>query len=635
MRKGACFVSLIVLLLLPHRASALFQFRDGWTKLLVTPQPSSSRSAISQIITDAGGTILWDYGAFILVNVPVPQEATVTSRLAPLDVSVRSGLEERIFLPGATFDPRVGIPQNIDPSQMTFSYPPGHQGLYVVQLIGPTVNTWWNEIQALGATIAVYLHENTYVVAATPEQAQLFADLPYVQFVDFLHPFEKGEDFSKLPTSVRYDVYVGGVATATDSSDADVAKIAEAINSRYGSTEIAYNIRVKGEDAARLARVPLVYTFSAQAISLPHVWAAMPRRAPAGSTITISGEGFIKGASVTFGGVPSPQVEVLGDDRLRVQVPETTATGPVDLLVSVPTDQKQFFSGGSASGFNIDAPSRSTFKAGDLIAGNTLFNRYIEGTDGGELQWLDPTDVSLFVRRQSTLLDANTLFIDPKGNVIFVDRNAATQYDLMSEKSNAAPPFAAGASAVLFDRAGNAVVVRGNTIERRAANGSPTGSASLVSASRITGADLAADQCTLVYTMAKTVGAYDVCAFQPLPPIFSSTKDQLSVRILPDGTLLAVDDTDTRVINTSGTVLATIAGGGSALALSPDGSLAWISGYDGIRSYDLRTKVASIPVRLLPENTSVVALAVYGGWSAARGAATYSVPSPRHRAAGH
>src|ERR1700694_750611 len=104
MRKGACFVSLIVLLLLPHRASALFQFRDGWTKLLVTPQPSSSSSssAISQIITDAGGTILWDYGAFILVNVPVTQEATVTSRLAPLNVSVRSGLEERIFLPGAT-----------------------------------------------------------------------------------------------------------------------------------------------------------------------------------------------------------------------------------------------------------------------------------------------------------------------------------------------------------------------------------------------------------------------------------------------------------------------------------------------------------------------------------------------------
>ncbi|HXH40926.1 MAG TPA: IPT/TIG domain-containing protein, partial [Thermoanaerobaculia bacterium] len=575
MRKAACFVSLIVLLLLPHRASALFQFRDGWTKLLLTPHPSASSSAISQIITDAGGTVLWDYGAFILVNVPVPQVATVTSRLAPLNVSVQSGLEERISLPGATFDPRVGIPQDIDPSQKTFSYPPGHQGLYVVQLIGPTVNTWWNEIQALGATIAVYVHENTYLVAATPEQAQHFADLPYVQFVDFLHPFEKGEDFSKLPASVRYDVNVGGVATATDSSDADVAKIAEAVNSRWAwSREIGYNIRVKGEDAARLARVPLVSSLGAQAISLPHVWAAMPRHAPAGSTIIISGEGFIKGASVTFGGVPSPRVDVLGGDRLRVQVPETTAGGPADLLVSVPTDQKQFFSGGSASAFNIDSPSRSTFKVGDLIAANTLSNRYIEGTDGGEMQWLDPQDMSLFVRRQSTLLDASTLFIDPKGNVIFVDRNAATQYDLMSEKSNAGPSFAAGASAVLFDRAGNAVVVRGNTIERRAANGSLTGSASLVSASGITSADLAADQCTLVYTMAKTIGAYDVCTFQPLQPIFSATKDQLSVRILPDDTLLAGDDTNTRVINTSGTVLATIAGGASALALSPDGSLA-------------------------------------------------------------
>jgi hypothetical protein len=628
-------VVLITVLLLPQRAFGLFQFQEGWTKLMLTPAPTSTPSAIPHIIADAGGTILFDYGAFVLVNIPAAQQATVTSRLAAVNVYPQP-VDERIYLGGTTIDPRVGIPPNIDPSQKTFSYPPGQQGLYVVQLIGPPVPQWLVAIGALGAEAAVFVHENAYLVAATPEQAQHIVDLPFVQFVDFLHPFEKGADFSKLQTSVRYDLYAGVVATATDSADADIRNIVEAVYSRSGSTQVDYVVRVKGDDAERLARLPLVYNFELLDTSLPHVWAAMPRHAPAGSTIIISGEGFIKGASVTFGGVPSPQVEVLGDDRLRVQVPETTATGPVDLLVSVPTDQKQFFSGGSASGFHIDSPSRSTFKAGDLIAANTLNNPSFEGTIGGEMQWLDPQDVSLFVRRQSTLLDANTLFIDPKGNVIFVDGNATTQYALMSDKSSAVTPFAAGASAVLFDRAGNAVVVRGNTIERRAANGSLTGSASLGAANGIiTGADLAADQCTLVYTIAKTVGAYDVCAFQPLPPIFSSTKNQLSVRFLPDGTLLAGDDTNTRIINTSGTVLATIAGGGSALALSPDGSLAWISGYDGIRSYDLRSKAVSIPVLLLPANTNVVALAVYGGWSAARGAATYSVPSPRHRAAGH
>ena len=620
---------------MPHQAFGLFQFREGWTKLLLTPHTGSS-SAISQIIADASGTVLWDYGAFILAYVPIAQQATVTSQLAPLNVSVlpRSPLDERIFLPGATLDSRVGVPANIDPSQKTLSYAPGEQGLYVVQLIGPPVTQWMDEIRGLGGTPAVFVHENTYLVAATSEQARHFVDLPYVQFVDFLHPFEKGPDLSKLQTSVRYDVYVGGVATARDSSDADVTKIAEAVNSRYGSTQLDYFIRVKGEDAARLARVPLVYVFGEQNISLPHVWAAMPRHATAGSTIIISGEGFGTGVAVTFGGVPSPEVEVLGDDRLRVRVPETSATGPVDLLVSVPTDRKQFFSGASTSGFHIDSPSRSTFKAGDLIAADTLLNPYFEGTSGGEMQWLDPQDVSLFVRRQSRLLEANTLFIDPKGSVIFVDRNAATQYDLMSEKSSAGPSFAAGATAVLFDRGGDAIVVRGNTIERRAANGSLTGSGSLVSANRITAADLAGDQCTLVYTIAKTVGAYDVCTFQPLPPIFTSTKDQLNVRILPDGTLLVGDETNTRVVSMSGAVLFTIDGGGSALALSPDGSLAWISGYGGIRHYDLHSGVASIPVLLLPGNTSVMALAVYGGWSAARGTATYSVPPARHHAAG-
>jgi hypothetical protein len=635
MRKAAGLVVLITLLLSPQRAFALFQFRDGWTKLMLTPHNGSS-SAIPQIITDAGGTILYDYGAFILVNVPVEQQATVTSRLAPLSVSVQSSLEERIFLGGAPIDPRVGIPANIDPSQKTFSYPPGRQGLYVVQLIGPIASQWVAGIEALGSTVAVYVHENAYLVAATPEQARHIVDLPYVQFVDFLHPFEKRADFSKLQTSVRYDLYVGAVATATDSVDADIRSIVETVNSRYGSTDVAYLVRVKGEDAARLARLPLVYNFELQRVSLPHVWATMPRHGGPGSTIIISGEGFTAGAAVTFGGVPSPQVEVLGYDRLRVQVPQTTAAGPVDLLVSVSADHKQFLSGGSASGFHNDSPSRRTFQAGDLIEANTLFNPSFEGTAGGEMLWLDPQDVSLFVRRRFTPLgallpDANTVFIDPKGNVIYVDNDAATQYDFMSETSSAGPSFAAGATAVLFDRGGDAIVVRGNRIERRAPNGSVTRNGSL--AVTVNAADLAADQCTLVYTSGKTIGAIDVCTFQPLPAVFTGTKDLLSVRILPDGTLLAGDATNTRVISMSGSVLATIAGGGMALALSPDGSLAWIAGNDGIRHYDLHSGVVSAPEGLFT-GAANTALAVYGGWSAARGAATY-LPPARHRAAGH
>lgn len=627
-------VVLLAVLLLPQRAFGLFQFRDGWTKLELKP-PTGGNSSIPQIIADAGGTILYDYGGFILVNIPIAQQAIVTARLAPLNVSVQSSLDERIFL-GVTLDPRLGIPQNIDPSQKTFSYPPGQQGLYVVQFVGPPVAAWTSGIQAFGASVALYVPQNAYLVAATPEQAQHFFDLPYVQFVDFLHPFEKRADFSKLQTSVRYDLYVGAVATATDSADADIRKVVDSVNSRRGSTQVDYLVRVKGDDVVRLARLPLVYNFEVEGVSWPHVWAAMPRHATAGSTIIISGEGFSGGAAVTFGGVTSPQVEVLGDDRLRVRVPESTAAGPVDLLVIAPADRKQFLGGTWASGFHLDAPSQSTFKAGDLILANTLFNPYFEGTYGGEMLWLDPQDLSLFARRRwaladTILPDANTVFIDPKGNVIYVDRTAATQYDFMSEKSSAGPSFAAGATAVLFDRGGDAIVVRGKALERRAPNGSLTRDGAL--AVTINAADLAADQCTLVYTAGKTIGAFDVCTFQPLPLIFTATKEQLSVRVLPDGTLLAGDATNTRVISMSGSVVATIAGGGMALALSPDGSLAWIAGNDGIRRYDLHSGVASIPGSFSTGNANT-ALAVYGGWSAARGAATYLPPS-RHRAAGH
>jgi len=624
-------MALIAFLVLPQRAFGLFQFRDGWTKLMLTPH-TGSNSAIRQIIADAGGTILYDYGAFILVYVPVAQQATVTARLAP-NVSVQSSLNESISLPGATINPRIGILPNIDPSQKTFSYPAGQQGLYVVQLIGPLATEWMAGIYALGATAAVYIHENAYLVAATPEQARHIADQPYVQFVDFLHPFEKLADFSRFQTSVRYDVYVGAVATATDSADADIRKVVDSVNSQRGATQVDYLVRVKGDDVARLARLPLVYNFEVEGVSLPHVWAAMPRHAPAGSTIIISGEGFSANTGVTFGGVPSPQVEVLGEDRLRVQVPDTSATGPADLLVKAATDDYQFLSGNAPSGFHVDGASPSTFQVGDLISANYLFAPSTEGTIGGEMQWLDPKDVSLFVRRQSGLREANTVFIDPNGNVIYVDFDSATQYDFMSEKWTPGPSFAGGARAVLFDRARDAIIVRGNTIERRDGNGSLTRSGSIAAVNRITAADLAGDQCTLVYTVANTVGAYDVCTFQPLPTIFTSRRYQLAVRILRDGSLLASDDLNTRIINTSGTVLATITGGASALALSPDGSIAWLSG-SGIHSYDLHSEIASTAVYLSPSNTNVSALAVYGGWSAARGAATY-LPPARHHAARH
>ncbi len=639
MRKTAFLLMVVTaLLLFPHPTFALFQFRDGWTKLMLTPHTGHS-SEIPQIIADAGGTILYDYGGFVLVNVPVAQQATVTSRLAPLNVSVQSSLEERIFLGATPIDPRVGIPANTDPSLKTFSYPAGQQGLYVVQLIGPTASEWIAGIHALGATAAVHVHENAYLVAATPDQARQLADLPYVQFVDFLHPFEKRADFSKLQTSVRYNLYVGAVATATDSADADIRKIAENVISRNGSERVDYLIRVKGEDAASLARLPLVYNFELEHTSYPYIWAAMPRHAPPGSTIIISGEGFTSGAALTFGGVPSPHVEVIGYDRLRAQVPQTTATGAVDLLVSNPTNYYQFLSGNSASGFHIDSPSPASFKAGDLIEASTLLNPSFEGTYGGQMRWLDPQDGSLFVRRRvsvsnEVLLDANTVFIDPKGNVIYVDYRAATQYDFMSEKSTAGPSFAAGATAVFFDLAGEAIVVRANAIERRAANGTLTRSSSVASpATTISGADLAADQCTLFYTSAKTIGAYDVCTFQPLPTVFTSTKEQLALRVLPDGTLLVADDTNTRVISRSGSVMATIAGGGSALALSPDASLAWIAGNNGIRHYELRTGIVSLSVLSAAGGGTVMGLVAYGGWSAARGAATYLLPA-RHRAAG-
>ncbi|HZI13948.1 MAG TPA: IPT/TIG domain-containing protein, partial [Myxococcus sp.] len=54
-----------------------------------------------------------------------------------------------------------------------------------------------------------------------------------------------------------------------------------------------------------------------------------------GDFVTLSGQGLFGGSQVTFGGVPSPSVELLSSETLRVRVP-TNITGPVDLRVLTP-----------------------------------------------------------------------------------------------------------------------------------------------------------------------------------------------------------------------------------------------------------------------------------------------------------
>ena len=54
-----------------------------------------------------------------------------------------------------------------------------------------------------------------------------------------------------------------------------------------------------------------------------------------GEFVTLRGEGLFGGSQVTFGGVPSPSVELLSSETLRVRVP-ANITGPVDLRLLTP-----------------------------------------------------------------------------------------------------------------------------------------------------------------------------------------------------------------------------------------------------------------------------------------------------------
>ncbi len=261
------------------------------------------------------------------------------------------------------------------------------------------------------------------------------------------------------------------------------------------------------------------------------------------------------------------------------------------------------------------ASAAATFAVGDVFV----------ATGSASVQWHQPNGTLV-----STLTDASAssfttgMAFDASGNLYVTDFDSAS----VSKFDNAGTllgTFGSGygtPESIVFDAAGNAYV--GDLTQGILKFDSSGVLLHQFSVGRVDWLDLAADQCTMLYTTeGGAINRYNVCTDAALPN-FTSLGGDFALRILGDGTVLVADETQIDHFDASGALLGSYDATGEdhwfALNLDPDGTSFWSADFgtaDVVR-FDIATGNVLSSFNTVTGSNTVFGLAVFGEVTAAR-----------------
>lgn len=585
----------------------MFTLRAGWRNAIV------SGSGFASATRGTHAQLLWTYGpSALLVWIPEDEIPILQANAGEYVVRVQSETVRGI-------DIRQGIPPDVPAEQRFDGYPPGERGAYVIQFIGLADPAWLDEVARHGAIIGRPEYpDNDATIVTTPEEAARIQALPYIQFLDFLHPFLKASPVPEPKTYYDSSVFLFDVP----GHENVLGRLrAQGLISLLSSESQTYDgmwrsaVRFRGADLLAILREPLVATV-APSTREPVRWNAFPRRAPAGTTISLFGVGGVP--DVFFGEVRATEIASGGGAVVRVRVPQTLGPGPVDITV-VEGEYRQVIPGESPEGFTVDptALRRVTMTVGDVLLTGGVVNMIGE-TVPTFVSWNDPQ-----IRERARLnSSAAMIYFDPDGFLVEAAGNDTRRLDAELLPASPPPAYAAGATHVAFNREGEAFVEHWNDrlLRHYARDGRMLHAYDLGFSA---GGDLAADNCTYVYASG-AIERYDVCRGVPLPRL-AGQGGSAAVRIGPDDNIYGFMGDHLAIFGADGHLIAEhpeVWQVGS-MEFSPDGRSLWIrSYYDSLVRYDLATWDRT---ELTPRDGST-GLAIYGAWSAARGTPAYAVP---------
>jgi fibronectin type III domain protein len=215
----------------------------GKSKALLFKQPNASAPAA--LLSDVISEVDQDYPAFTLASVATSLIATLEARAATANVEavVRDEFD-KIFLNGKVIDARIGTLASVPGATLSPPYPASGTGAYIVQFIGPILDSWVDQLRAVGAVPVQFVPFNAVIVGATPTAIQQIGALPVVQFIDQVHPFLKPSPaVREHPVHLPLQIEViqtadaaGEIAALRQFSDGDL------VTSSFSATEL----RVQG-----------------------------------------------------------------------------------------------------------------------------------------------------------------------------------------------------------------------------------------------------------------------------------------------------------------------------------------------------------------------------------------------------
>ena len=170
------------------------QPKRGWTKVRLTYAGGGVGTFPAALLEKRGGELLVVNGGDAFAYVPTHSVAALQADAQKAGIVVEPHDEYDVLrLPSsARIDTREGTGSD-GPNQRFQNYPPRKPGLFLIQFIAPARAEWMAELTSMGWTMSRYIHTNGYVITGTPELIGRTRQLPYIQFFDFYHPFQKAK----------------------------------------------------------------------------------------------------------------------------------------------------------------------------------------------------------------------------------------------------------------------------------------------------------------------------------------------------------------------------------------------------------------------------------------------------------
>jgi len=170
-----------------HRAAYDASYRTNLAAHKVIVQ--ANEQALRDSILADGGSIIEDYGAFVLMKAPAASAERVT-----IESTSGSGVRDdlnALLLRASSFDTLAGEPLSAN----SFGDPdPAPEQLYIVQFVGPVKKHWVNQLQS-AAEIVSYIPNNAYLVRAGAESLarinKLASEETFVQWTGAFKPSYK------------------------------------------------------------------------------------------------------------------------------------------------------------------------------------------------------------------------------------------------------------------------------------------------------------------------------------------------------------------------------------------------------------------------------------------------------------